>query len=140
MVQRLRLWPEFLTLAYWWLDAMVLVLFLFTMMLFIAEPVLASLARTLVERLTRGWMCRRESQRPAFSGRPFKNHEDARLRLLLDCAERAQRLRRAFVTERRGWRGLYDFDITWGLTNCWCCHGGHLAHHRAVRRGVDRKV
>ena len=38
MVQRLRLWPEFFTLAYWWLDAMVLTWLLFTAMLFIAEP------------------------------------------------------------------------------------------------------
>lgn len=38
MVYRLNLWSEFLTIGYWWLDAMVLVWFLFTLMLFITEP------------------------------------------------------------------------------------------------------
>ncbi len=38
MVDRLHLWGELLTVAYWWLDAMVLVWILFTLMLFVAEP------------------------------------------------------------------------------------------------------
>ncbi len=38
MVDRLDLWPGFSTIAYWWLDAMVLVWLLFTLMLFVAEP------------------------------------------------------------------------------------------------------
>jgi uncharacterized membrane protein len=38
MVHRLQLWPQFLELAYWWLDAMVVIWLLFTVMLFIAEP------------------------------------------------------------------------------------------------------
>jgi uncharacterized membrane protein len=48
MVYRLNLWPMFSSLAYWWLDAMVLVWLLFTVMLFIAEPLF--LGRLLEER------------------------------------------------------------------------------------------
>jgi uncharacterized membrane protein len=38
MVARLDLWSSFLVLRYWWLDAMVLLWLLFTLMLFVAEP------------------------------------------------------------------------------------------------------
>jgi len=38
MVYRLNLWSSFLTVAYWWLSAMVAVWLLFTLMLFIIEP------------------------------------------------------------------------------------------------------
>ena len=38
LADRLALWPNFLTPAYWWLDAMVLVWALFTIVLFVAEP------------------------------------------------------------------------------------------------------
>ncbi|HJU15457.1 MAG TPA: hypothetical protein VJ770_03220 [Stellaceae bacterium] len=38
MVDRLGLWAGFASAAYWWLDAMVLVWLLFTLLLFIAEP------------------------------------------------------------------------------------------------------
>jgi uncharacterized membrane protein len=38
MVYRLNLWSAFPTIEYWWLDAMVLIWLLFTLMLFIAEP------------------------------------------------------------------------------------------------------
>jgi uncharacterized membrane protein len=38
MVHRLDLWSAFSSLEYWWLDAMVLVWLLFTLMLFVAEP------------------------------------------------------------------------------------------------------
>ncbi len=38
MVVVLRLWPYFSTLEYWWLDAMVFVWAIFTMVLFVAEP------------------------------------------------------------------------------------------------------
>lgn len=38
MVYRLDLWPLFPTLQGWWLGAMVLVWLLFTLMLFLAEP------------------------------------------------------------------------------------------------------
>ncbi len=38
MVHRLDLWAAFSSLEYWWLDAMVLVWTLFTLMLFVAEP------------------------------------------------------------------------------------------------------
>jgi uncharacterized membrane protein len=38
MVYRLNLWSRFLTIEYWWLDAMVAVWLLFTLMLFIIEP------------------------------------------------------------------------------------------------------
>jgi uncharacterized membrane protein len=39
MVWRLDLWPTLATLAYWWLDAMIGVWLIFTVLLFIAEPV-----------------------------------------------------------------------------------------------------
>lgn len=38
MVDRLHLWGELLSVSNWWLDAMVLVWILFTLMLFVAEP------------------------------------------------------------------------------------------------------
>lgn len=38
MADRLELWPEFLSIEFWWLGAMVLVWLVFTLMLFIAEP------------------------------------------------------------------------------------------------------
>lgn len=38
MVERLGLWRGFLSVAYWWLDAMLVVWLLFTSMLFVAEP------------------------------------------------------------------------------------------------------
>lgn len=38
MVDRLGLWREFGNPAYWWLDAMVLIWALFTLVLFVAEP------------------------------------------------------------------------------------------------------
>jgi uncharacterized membrane protein len=38
MVHRLNLWSALLIIDYWWLDAMVAVWLLFTLMLFIAEP------------------------------------------------------------------------------------------------------
>ena len=38
MVDRLELWPQFWSIEFWWLDAMVLVWLLFTLMLFLAEP------------------------------------------------------------------------------------------------------
>jgi uncharacterized membrane protein len=38
MVDRLGLWGNFLSVEYWWLDAMVLVWLVFTLMLFVAEP------------------------------------------------------------------------------------------------------
>ena len=63
MVVRLDLWDRFLSVAYWWMHAMVAVWLLFTLMLFVAEPVFLDrwlLARaktrpestfTIVERL-----------------------------------------------------------------------------------------
>jgi uncharacterized membrane protein len=38
MMYRLNLWPEFLTIDYWWLGAMALVWLLFTLLPFVAEP------------------------------------------------------------------------------------------------------
>ena len=38
MVVRLDLWDRFLSVAYWWMHAMVIVWLLFTLMLFVAEP------------------------------------------------------------------------------------------------------
>jgi len=38
MVDRLELWSAFLSIEFWWLDAMVLVWLVFTLMLFVAEP------------------------------------------------------------------------------------------------------
>ena len=40
MVIRLDLWDRFLTISYWWMDAMVLMWLLFTLMLFVAEPLI----------------------------------------------------------------------------------------------------
>jgi len=42
MMYRLKLWPMFHNLEYWWLDAMVLIWVLFTLMLFVAEPLFLS--------------------------------------------------------------------------------------------------
>jgi uncharacterized membrane protein len=38
MVVRLELWDRFLSVSYWWMHAMVSVWLLFTLMLFLAEP------------------------------------------------------------------------------------------------------
>ena len=38
MVVRLDLWDRFLSVAYWWMHAMVTIWLLFTLMLFVAEP------------------------------------------------------------------------------------------------------
>ena len=38
MLARLDLWDRFLSAAYWWMHAMVFVWLLFTLMLFVAEP------------------------------------------------------------------------------------------------------
>ena len=38
MLARLGLWDRFLSAAYWWMHAMVFVWLLFTLMLFVAEP------------------------------------------------------------------------------------------------------
>ncbi len=38
MLVRLDLWDRFLSVAYWWMHAMVAVWLLFTLMLFVAEP------------------------------------------------------------------------------------------------------
>jgi uncharacterized membrane protein len=38
MAYRMKLWPAFLTIEGWWLGAMVAVWLLFTLMLFLAEP------------------------------------------------------------------------------------------------------
>ena len=38
MTMRLDLWDRFRSVSFWWMDAMVLVWLLFTMMLFVAEP------------------------------------------------------------------------------------------------------
>lgn len=38
MVIRLDLWQRFLAASYWWMDGMVLVWLVFTLMLFVAEP------------------------------------------------------------------------------------------------------
>lgn len=51
MVDRLGLWTEFGSIAYWWLDAMVLVWLVFTLLLFVAEPL-------FVERWLRQHMAR----------------------------------------------------------------------------------
>ena len=48
MLIRLDLWDRFLSARYWWMDAMVLVWLLFTLMLFVAEPLI--LRRRLVAR------------------------------------------------------------------------------------------
>jgi uncharacterized membrane protein len=51
MVARMDLWLGFLSLDYWWLDAMVAVWLLFTVVLFLAEPLF--LDRWLRERALR---------------------------------------------------------------------------------------
>jgi uncharacterized membrane protein len=51
MVYRLDLWRAFPTVAFWWLDAMVLVWLVFTVLLFVAEPLF--LHRRLTERARR---------------------------------------------------------------------------------------
>lgn len=51
MVDRLELWSAFEQLEYWWLDAMVLVWLVFTVMLFVAEPLI--LDRWFEKRATR---------------------------------------------------------------------------------------
>jgi len=38
MIIRLDLWGGFLSAAYWWMDAMVALWLLFTLMLFVAKP------------------------------------------------------------------------------------------------------
>jgi uncharacterized membrane protein len=48
MVIRLELWDRFLSVNFWWMHAMVLVWLLFTLMLFVAEPLF--LHRWLVAR------------------------------------------------------------------------------------------
>lgn len=53
MVAVLRLWPYFSTLDYWWLDAMVFVWALFTIVLFVAEPL-----------FVRNWLERQGVQAP----------------------------------------------------------------------------
>lgn len=53
MVDRLGLWAQFGSIAYWWLDAMVLVWLVFTLLLFVAEPL-------FVER----WLERRRVRAP----------------------------------------------------------------------------
>lgn len=48
MVYKLNLWQRFQHIEFWWMDAMVLVWFLFTLMLFILEPLF--LHRYFIER------------------------------------------------------------------------------------------
>src|ERR1019366_1611885 len=48
MLIRLDLWDRFGSIRYWWMDAMVLVWLLFTLMLFVAEPLF--LHRWLITR------------------------------------------------------------------------------------------
>jgi uncharacterized membrane protein len=48
MVVRLDLWDRFLSAAYWWMHAMVAVWLVFTLMLFVAEPLF--LHRRLIAR------------------------------------------------------------------------------------------
>lgn len=48
MLIRLDLWDRFLSASYWWMDAMVLVWLIFTLILFVAEPLF--LHRWLMER------------------------------------------------------------------------------------------
>lgn len=50
MVDRLGLWPEFLSPGFWWLDAMALLWLVFTLMLFVVEPL--SLDRRLLHRVS----------------------------------------------------------------------------------------
>jgi uncharacterized membrane protein len=52
MLIRLDLWQRFLSLGFWWMHAMVLVWLLFTLMLFVAEPLFLHrwlLARAKIE-------------------------------------------------------------------------------------------
>jgi uncharacterized membrane protein len=52
MLVRLDLWDRFLSAAYWWMHAMIVVWLLFTVMLFVAEPLILHqwlLARAKVE-------------------------------------------------------------------------------------------
>ncbi len=51
MVDRLDLWSSFPSIEYWWLDAMVLLWLIFSMMLFVAEPLF--LERWFEERAKR---------------------------------------------------------------------------------------
>jgi uncharacterized membrane protein len=48
MLVRLDLWDRFASAKYWWMDAMILVWLLFTLMLFVAEPLF--LHRWLIAR------------------------------------------------------------------------------------------
>lgn len=48
IVIKLNLWQRFLHMEFWWMDTMVLVWFLFTLMLFVLEPLF--LHRYIVER------------------------------------------------------------------------------------------
>ncbi len=50
MVARLGLWADFLSPGFWWLDAMALVWLVFTLMLFVVEPL--SLDRRLLHRFS----------------------------------------------------------------------------------------
>jgi uncharacterized membrane protein len=45
MVQRLDLWDRFRTIAFWWMHAMVLLWLIFTLVLFIGEPLAARAQR-----------------------------------------------------------------------------------------------
>ena len=52
MLVRLNLWHRFLSASYWWMHAMIVVWLLFTVMLFVAEPLILHrwlLARAKVE-------------------------------------------------------------------------------------------
>jgi uncharacterized membrane protein len=51
LVQHLGLWPRFAHPEYWWMHAMVLVWVVFTLILFVLEPLF--LHRWLIERATR---------------------------------------------------------------------------------------
>lgn len=51
LVYQLDLWRRFAQIEFWWMHAMVLVWALFTLMLFVLEPLL--LHRWLIERVTR---------------------------------------------------------------------------------------
>ena len=51
LVYRLDLWQRFVHLEYWWMHAMVLLWALFTLMLFVLEPLF--LHRWFIERATR---------------------------------------------------------------------------------------
>jgi len=51
LVHALKLWQRFLQIEYWWMTAMVLVWALFTLMLFVLEPLF--LHRRMIERARR---------------------------------------------------------------------------------------